>query len=537
MTNPYLALESVSYVLPDGRALFTDLTEVFDQRATGLVGRNGIGKSVLARILAGELRPSSGQCIRQGHVYYLAQQTAYAEHTTVADVAGVGVLIAALERIAQGSVDPADFALVGEQWTMRECLQAALDAHGFINVYPHTRVNALSGGQVMQVALIGAFLSEADFLILDEPTNHLDQEHRAAFISQLDAWRSGLLVISHDRQLLATMTRIVELSSMGLRSYGGGYAFYAQSKEQETAHAATQLAQRKSERKREERALHVQQERQERREASGHQRRRDANQAKILLDRQKERSQSSAGKLRQLHDSQRAELSARVNDAARQVDDAPIVTLYGVDAGVAAQRQMVQMDNVVLPFLSSPLEVIDLTLVGPVRVGVTGPNGSGKSTLLKVIAGQLPPLQGQCGVFVKCVYLDQQLAGLDQQQSLIGQLMALNRVLGEAALRSRLAQMGLNAQKAQMPCGLLSGGERLKAALACALYADPPAQLILLDEPSNHLDLASVEALELMLNQYKGGLMVVSHDPVLLEHLGLTHRLCATPLGWQYDAL
>ncbi len=201
----------------------------------------------------------------------------------------------------------------------------------------------------------------------------------------------------------------------------------------------------------------------------------------------------------------------------------------------AAQRRVAELEEVDLPFLPAATRRVSLTLTGQQRVGVVGPNGCGKSTLLKLLAGQLQPLAGRCAVHVESAYLDQQLAGLLPQRSTIEQMLAANHTAGEAALRTRLALLDLDAQKVTAPSGLLSGGERLKAALACALYADPPAQLLLFDEPSNHLDLPSVQAVETMLRGYQGALVVVSHDDVFLASLGLTHRLAATSDGWKLE--
>lgn len=535
MTNTYLALESVSHVLPDGRTLFSNLTEQFDQRPTGLVGRNGVGKTVLAGILAGELEPSAGRCLRSGTVHYLAQRVAHPDQASVAGLAGVQATMDALERIAAGSTSPADFDAVGDRWDIGPRLQHELERNGLGHLNPGTPLATLSGGEAMRVALIGAVLSDADFLILDEPSNHLDRANRRLLSEQLQRWPKGLLVISHDRQLLEGMARIVELSPLGLRSYGGDYAFYAQGKARERDSAIHQLEQRKLERKREEQALRQQRQRQERRQARGNRHGRDANQAKILLGRQKERSEGSAGKLRQHQASVCEELSRRVRDAAQQVEDDARIALRSLPVAPAPQRRVAVLDAVELPFVPSPLRTISLTVTGRQRVGVVGPNGCGKSTLLKVLAGHCAALAGRCDVSVKGAYLDQQLAELAPQRSAIAEMLAANRTSGEDVLRTRLAQLGLDARKISMPTGLLSGGERLKAALACALYGDPLAQLLLLDEPSNHLDLVSLQALEAMLRGYQGALLVVSHDEVFMEGLGLTDRLLASAEGWRLE--
>jgi ATPase subunit of ABC transporter with duplicated ATPase domains len=540
MTNTCLTLEGVSYTLADGRVLFHDLHEVFDQRRTGLVGRNGAGKSVLARLMAGQLTPQAGRITHAGAVHYLAQQIAAPGDgdANVAALAGMQAAMAALERIEDGSADPADFDAVGERWDLRERLQLELERSGLAHLRPDTPVATLSGGEAMRVALIAAWLADAEFLILDEPSNHLDRDNRAAVLTQLQRWPHGLLVISHDRELLEQMDRIVELSPLGLRSYGGGYSFYAECKQLERESAQRQLDQRKLERKRETQAMREHQERQERRLAKGASDGRDANQAKILLGGQKNRAQGTTGKLRQQHAAQQEQLAQRVHEAAQQVAPEVVVAMHALAPPQAARQRVAVLEDVVLPYplptaASAKAHGINMVISGRQRIGVSGPNGCGKSTLLRLLAGRIAPLVGRCEIHARTAYLDQQLSDLRPQRSAIDHLLEANREAGQAALRTQLAQMGLDAQLAAAPVSALSGGERLKVALACALYAHPPAQLLLLDEPSNHLDLASLEALEAMLTRYQGALVVVSHDEVFMQALHLTHRLHVVDAEWR----
>ncbi|MBZ2188583.1 ATP-binding cassette domain-containing protein [Alcanivorax sp. JB21] len=539
MTNTYLTLKGVSHVLPDGTALFSDLHEQFDMRPTGLVGRNGAGKTVLARILAGLLPPTTGQCLCSGSVHYLAQQVAYDDGATVAGLAGVKHTLDALARIDAGSTAAADFDAVDGRWDMHQRLHQALERNDLGHLEAGTPARTLSGGEAMRVALTGALLSGADFLILDEPSNHLDRPNRQALIEQLQRWPHGLIVVSHDRQLLHAMERIVALSSQGLRSYGGNYTFYARARAHERQSALEQLSQRKLERQREEQALRKQDERQARRQARGHRHGKKANQAKVLLDRQKERSESSAGALRQKQAARRAQQDQRVQAAAEHVEQAPGITLHDIPARHNAmdKRRTVDLDRVTLPFVPGATRHITLALSGRQRIGVVGPNGCGKSTLLRVLAGRISPLSGTCKVTAERAGLDQRLGNLDPEKTVLEQLQLARRTATEGDLRMRLAQLGLDAQKIATPSGLLSGGERLKGALACILYADSPPQLLLLDEPNNHLDLPSVEALEAMLQRYPGTLVVVSHDDRFLDNLALTDRLLATPQGWHLEPL
>jgi ATPase subunit of ABC transporter with duplicated ATPase domains len=533
MTKTFMTLESVTCILPDGRTLFSDLTETFDERHTGLVGRNGVGKSVLARILAGRYEPAHGRCVRTGGIYYLAQRVADDGQVSVAGLAGVGDIVAALERIEAGSSEQRDFDIVGDRWTIRERLHDALVAEGLAHVDAVGSATMLSGGEAMRIALLGARLADADYLILDEPSNHLDGEGRKALRLWLRGWPGGLLVISHDRDLLSGMERIVELSPLGLRSYGGDYAFYAEARREEREAAQRTLETSRMERKRGELALREQQERQARRQSRGQRAAEEANLPRIMLGGRKSRSEATAGKLNRQRETARESLAGKVAEAARHVDSEVAPALLAPETARVAGRRVAVLESVVLPYVRDGALSVDLILRGGQRVGVTGPNGSGKSTLLQVLAGRIEPLSGSVNLPVRTAWLDQRLGTLDPMRPLIAQMQEAAPSAGEDLLRLRLALLGLGADKIGLPVGNLSGGERLKAALTHALVSEPPPQLLLLDEPGNHLDIASLEALEAMLLQYDGALVVVSHDEVFLDCIHLTDRLSPTPEGWR----
>ncbi|WP_371924624.1 ATP-binding cassette domain-containing protein [Pseudomonas sp. PB103] len=169
------------------------------------------------------------------------------------------------------------------------------------------------------------------------------------------------------------------------------------------------------------------------------------------------------------------------------------------------------------------------------RIAISGPNGCGKSTLLKMLATELAPVSGECSTHVPFAFLDQQLKILDAQTSIVEQLQAQQTPLNQGTLRSYLAQLQLNAQRVTQPCDLLSGGERLKAALALALWRQTPAQLLLLDEPTNHLDLSSVQAFEQALQTFPGAIVAVSHDLTFLHGLHPSHWLTWHPAGWHWQ--
>jgi len=196
-----------------------------------------------------------------------------------------------------------------------------------------------------------------------------------------------------------------------------------------------------------------------------------------------------------------------------------------------------ELTDVQLPWVSPPWQHLPRQVQRGQRIGVRGPNGSGKSTLLRLLAGQCEAVAGTCTVAARTALLDQSLSSLPAQATALELLRDAHPDGGDADARTRLALLGLDAERSLRPLSTLSGGERLKAALAAVLYARAPPQLLLLDEPGNHLDLPSLAALEQMLSQFQATLMLVSHDPALLDAVGLTHYLDAGAEGWSLTAV
>ncbi len=535
MTTHSLTLDRVSYRLADGRPLFSDLSFSFDPVATGLVGANGTGKTVLARLLAGRVRPENGQVRSSGRVFLLPTP-GYPPAGTVAELAGVGAELAALQRIEAGSVDEADFACVGDHWDLRERLQQQWQALRLPDdLDPAQPAARLSGGQAMQVALSGAWASGADWLILDEPSNHLDARHRQRLYERLRQWRGGLLVISHDRELLAQMQQIVELDARGLHRYGGPWQHYADARAAERAAAAAQLDHARAQHRQQQRSAREQHERQQQRQARGNRDAKQANQAPILLGRQKQRAETSHGRAQQVQADRLQASSDQLRAAASAVHAAPGLALFAGD-GERGSARLLQAESLVLPHgCSAPLQ---LEVRRGQRIAVVGDNGSGKSTLLRVLAGQLTARSGIVQRHAPLALLDQQLLGLSGERSILDTVQAANPAADAGELRTRLALLGLDAQRIQRAAHRLSDGERVKGALASVLYADPAPQLLLLDEPGNALDLDALQALEELLAAWPGALLMVSHDRHLLQALRPTHVLQVGTGGWQWrDAL
>ncbi|WP_095149239.1 ABC-F family ATP-binding cassette domain-containing protein [Pseudomonas sp. Irchel s3a18] len=536
VTHPpaLVILNRLTYQFANGQTLFDALTLRLDQCPTGIVGRNGSGKSVLARLIAGELQPTSGNLIRHASVAYVAQEPSVMAEQNVAQAAGVAQVLDALERLADGTADARDLEQVAERWDMRDRLRAMLDEAGLCALTPHHPVNTLSGGQRARIALIGAFLSPAEMLVLDEPTNHLDADGRRWLMGRLAAWRGGLIVVSHDRTLLNSLERIVELSERGVQVFGGNHEAYLTQRDIEQDAARSALDHARTLRSREQKRLQREHDALQRRAAGSRRNADSANVSRFERATMKSSATEFMGHLRKTHQACKSAIDAQVREARTRVAPAEPVLIPLPASAIPAGRQVLTLVDAQLPWLpaGAPGTWLTLSLAGPVRVAVSGPNGCGKSTLLKMLAAHCNPVSGQCLTHVPSAYLDQHLEQLDPQRSVIEQLNLQDTPLSEGAVRSRLAHLQLDTMRVTVPTRLLSGGERLKAALAVAAWRENPAQLLLLDEPTNHLDLASVQALEQALRGFAGAIIAVSHDAGFINALQPSHTLAWTPDGW-----
>ncbi|ALK98343.1 hypothetical protein AB595_07140 [Massilia sp. WF1] len=531
MAHPFLlALHGVDIALPDGRILFHDIHDTLGAELVALIGPNGSGKSSLGRVVAGLAEPAKGRVERAVAVRHVEQQAGPARATRLAQLAGLDAPLGALRRLAAGEARDEDFDLIGERWDLEAHWQAMLGQAG---LHESMAPDALSGGQRTLLALIGAFCSEAGLLVLDEPGNHLDRERRRFLIAQMQAWRAGgrgLLLISHDRELLEYADRTLEVHACGLRRYGGGWSQVEAQRGAELASAQARLERARVERRSAAAAMRTEAERAARKGARGARAKAAGGQPKIVLNALPQRAQQTEGARAERHARRREEVQQDVLDAFDALDGAleqpsfPVLDLRIPDGQAA----------LVLEALAAPWglrQPLDWGASGAARIAIRGPNGCGKSTLLRVIAGEIAPVAGRCRT-LPSVLLDQHLAMLEPDRSLRDQLGAVATGIDEGRLRQYLALAGLKPDRVLRPSGSLSGGERMRGALLCAVLREPAPRLLLLDEPTNHLDIAGVEALEAMLASWPGALIVVSHDERFLDGLKLTHRLDWGPAGW-----
>ena len=519
-----ITLSALSFSWPDGTPVLDGVTATIGPGRTGLVAPNGGGKTTLLRLVAGELTPTAGSVTVDGVLAHLPQDLPTAATGTVADALGIAPVLAALAAVEGGDADPAHFDTIGDDWDVEERALAQLDRLGLGGIALDRPLATLSGGQVVATGLAGRLLRRPDVLLLDEPTNNLDRRERDRLAAVVDAFTGTLLVVSHDRELLDRMDRTAELSRGSLRTVLGGFSAWETVVAAEQAAAERDVRGAEQDLRREKRERQEARERAERRSSSAARRAPDAGIPTILLGARVRRAQESAGRADGTHGARVDDARARLDRAEAALRDDAAIALQLPDTRVPAGRTVVEAVGVDVRGLFP--DGVDLSLRGPERVALVGGNGSGKTTLLRVLAGELAPDRGTVTrAEGRVAYLSQRLDLLDAGVGVADALAAAAPGRPEAERLTLLARFLFRGARAHLPVGALSGGERLRATLACVLFADPAPKMLLLDEPTNNLDLVSVGHLVSALRAYGGALVVVSHDERFLDELALDRRL------------
>ncbi len=540
-----IVLSDLSFSLPDGRVVLSKLSAAFNPGRTGLIGANGSGKSTLLRLIAGDLRPTSGSVSAGGEVGYLPQNLALDVDATVASLLGIDSVREAIRAIEAGSVDPAVFDAVGDDWDVEDRAREWLARLGLAHVGLDDPVRRLSGGETVLTALSAQLLRRPAVLLLDEPTNNLDLDARRRLYAAVEAWPGVLLIVSHDRALLSLVDQVADLSGGALRMYGGNLEAYESMLATEQAAALRAVTSAGADVRREKRDLVESQVKQARRDRMGRALAASGSLPRIVAGGRKRAAEVSAGKGREVALARIADAKGRLAEAEDALRDDASIRISLPGTAVPAGRTVLTVRGLVAPWapwheagacgdlgdsdLDDVGRLADLIVRGPERVALTGPNGAGKTTLLRALAGidgPAGPLDGM-GVRRNAAfgYLPQRLDILDDALTVVENVRAVAPRASVNEVRAGLARFLFRGGRADQVAGTLSGGERFRAVLAALLLADPPPQLLLLDEPTNNLDMASARQLSEALSCYQGALVVVSHDVPFLRSIGITRWL------------
>ncbi|QXW99263.1 ATP-binding cassette domain-containing protein [Rothia mucilaginosa] len=571
----HITLDHISYAHPTQPPLFADLSAVFSAPLTGLIGDNGCGKTTLMRLILGDLTPDSGSLAVPERMAYLPQDLGLGREQTLAELCGISETLRALQAVESGEYSPELYEVIGDNWDVEERTLATLATYGFTPATLVDRDNpeairalftrdmrSFSGGEAVIAALASLMVSDPEFILLDEPTNNLDSVAKAQLFTALEALPCPALIISHDRDLLERVNVIAELHAdrqglAHLRIFESNYSTYRQALETEQQAAQRRVTEAKNE------------VRSAQREWVQAQEIISKNMSRVWKDDQpdtilalaKDASRQAAAKLRVLRVGKQeeaqeayqnaqdqvriqekiyAELSQRPLPAGRKV-----LELSRVDSSqVSRETFTVQQPTKVDSLHFSPAEANSesqqgtpaehpehLILSGPEHLRITGANGSGKTTLLNAIAhagdaDYLSPVQPAYRVdyCIEGAYIPQRIT-LDPELTLLQSVQRANPGVSEQHLRDQLARLLFRRESVHHKTGELSGGERFRAAVAQVLLADPVPQLLMLDEPTNNLDISSVDWLVQALEAYTGALIVVSHDEDFCRRIRIDRTL------------
>ncbi|MCX5127880.1 ABC-F family ATP-binding cassette domain-containing protein [Streptomyces sp. NBC_00347] len=519
----FITCSDLSFDWPDGTPVFDGFQLAVGPGRTGLIGRNGCGKSTLLKLIAGELTPSDGQLTVAGTVGQLPQTVTFDTSLRVDEALGVHTTRAALHAIEAGEATEANFAAVGDDWDVEERALATLDQLGLGRIGLDRTTGELSGGECVLLRLAALLLSRPDVLLLDEPTNNLDLRARRRLYAAVESWSGVLLLVSHDRELLDRVDQIADLRDGELRWYGGNFTDYEEmlAAEQEAAERMVRVAE--GDVQRQKRELAQAQAKLARRKRYGQKMFETKREPKIVMGARKRAAQESAGKHRIMHTEKLAEAEERLDQAELAVRDDAEIRIKLPATQVPPGRRVLTL-SALHPVHGAPVAG-EWELRGPERIALVGANGSGKTTLLRTIAGELAPLSGESVTHVPARFLPQRLDVLDDERSVVENVARFAPHATNNLIRARLAHFLFRGARADRPAGTLSGGERFRATLAALLLAEPAPQLLMLDEPTNNLDLASVRQLTDALDSYEGALVVASHDVPFLESIGITRWL------------
>lgn len=520
-----IVISGVSFHYDQQQPLFQDINlSVASGKAVSVIGTNGTGKSTLLKLIAGALPVSSGSIRCASTPYYVPQQVGLTG-ISVGQALGVSDKIAALHAICNGSDRYEHYDIVADDWDIESRCRVALDGWGLAHIDPTTPIDPLSGGEKTKIVLAGLSIHHPSIILLDEPTNHLDPTGRQKLYTLISNSKATIVVVSHEITLLNLLEETYELSPKGLNVYGGNYDFYKGQKQIEEQSLQQQISAEST-------ALHLARkkaqevrEQQERRVHRGAKERSGV--PRIILKARHDKGENTGAKLSEKHRGIIAEKQSHLSELRQKQQTHSALNIDFERPTVHRGKLLMEASGVNVGYGSNPLlweTPLDLEIRSGDRIHLTGDNGTGKTTLLKLLLGALVP---HVGTIKKAdcsfAYLDQEYRQIKTTQTVLELAQQHNdRKLADHELKLRLHRALFPKERWGQSCQGLSGGERMRLALCCLMIAHPAPDLFALDEPTNNLDLSSLELLTATLTNYKGTLLVISHDPKFIDELGIT---------------
>lgn len=514
-------LSNIDYILPDGKYLFHDFSFEFSSRVTGIVGRNGIGKSILAKIISGVLKPATGNVISNCIVGYVPQSWDGNTTDTIVDALKIRHITQAIENIKRGSATDVDYDIAENNWGWQGKIRQFEDEVLTRQLIEFEKpVSQYSGGEQLLIALIATLYNQPNIVVLDEPSNHLDREHRELLINWIKYTKKIVIFVSHDPELLRVAEGILELSENGLFYHGGNYDLYHRQRESRIENSILKVDKAKSDLTRERKEAQHNFEKQQQKQSRGKCTAQKTGMSAIEIGAAKENSSSSRKRIATASRDRINTANIKLKESIEDIEITKPINFDLSHSAVEPSQQVLTIENLRWGYEHPFSHQLSLNIIGPMRIHLSGPNGAGKTALLKTIYGDIKHHGGNFKLFHKAAYLDQMFSFLKQDLSALDNFLTHNPGWSEFEYRKRLAWLRFRGDKSLSKVSELSGGEKLKLAIACILLGPDTPRLILLDEPTNHLDIDSRTALVQAIQSFKGALIVASHDSDFIEKIG-----------------
>lgn len=525
-----ILLQNISFGFPGGNLLFNHINVTIQAHTkSALVGSNGMGKSTLLKIISGEIQPSDGNVNIQGDIFYVPQLFGNCNHLTIAECLKIDQKLHALQEITNGEVDEIYFETLNDDWDIEDRCKQALEHWGLGNFELSQKLEGLSGGQKTKVFLAGIQINQPDIIVLDEPTNHLDREGRKLLYDLIDKTDSTVVIVSHDRTLLNLVDTIFELSNQGITTYGGNYDFYAEQKEveeealQNDIHSKERALKKAKEKERE--TL----ERKQKLDARGKGKQEKSGVARIMMNTLRNNAEKNSSKLKSVHAEKISGISGDLRDLRSSLKNFEQMKVNFNDSNLHSGKILVAAEHINFTYGKEKLwkKNLNLEIRSGDRISIKGTNGSGKTTLIRLLLGSLQPSEGKVSkAAFNSIYIDQEYSLIDNESTLYDFVQTFNDSgMQESEVKTLLSRFLFGKDTWDKKCGMLSGGERLRLLLCGLSISNKAPDMIILDEPTNNLDLQNVEILTHSIKDYHGTLLVISHDEVFLEEIGIDREL------------
>ncbi|MEQ9100728.1 MAG: ABC-F family ATP-binding cassette domain-containing protein [Imperialibacter sp.] len=527
-----LILQDITYTHPNKDVLFSHLNFTINRHdKVALIGNNGEGKSVLMKIMAGELEPSAGAVQSGSKPYYLPQLFGQFNDLTVAQALRVDRKIDALHQILEGKVTEANMAILDDDWSIEERCSEALANWGLGSLPANTSMSSLSGGQKTKIFLAGISIHQPELVLFDEPSNHLDSTGRELLYQLVRSNSLTLVVVSHDRQLLNLLDNVYELSRGKITMYGGNYEFYVEQKKIESQALQHDVNSKEKALRKAKEVEREAAERKQKQDARGKKKQQKAGMPTIMMNLMKDKAEKSTSRLKGVHAEKIGEITQELSSLRKELPDRDTMKFGFDNSNLHKGKVLVEGKKLNYGYGEKALWAhgIDFRITSGDRIAIKGLNGSGKTTLIRLILGDTQPQSGTIyRAGSSAIYIDQDYSLIDNKLTVYDQAQLFNTSkppLLEHEVKIRLARFLFFKEEWGKPCSALSGGEKMRLMLCCLTITHQSPDIIVLDEPTNNLDIQNIEILTGAINEYEGTLLVVSHDSYFLDQVNVDREI------------